>query len=75
MTELWAARVVDNQKKEYFYSGPNGGFISKKKEDATFAFEKDQAEELGKAMLKFLEYSIAGKLLNSPVSNTKGKRK
>ena len=69
MAELWAARVVDQKKNGYFYTGPLGGFITKKKDDAVFAFTEDQAKELGGVMLKFLEYVVDGKLTNSPVKS------
>ena len=46
-----------------------GGFITKKKDDAVYAFTEDQAKELGSVMLKFLEYALDGKLTNSPVKN------
>jgi len=71
MAELWAARVVDQKKNAYFYTGPLGGFITKNKNDATFAFTEDQAKELGGVMLKFLEYALDGKLTNSPVKGKK----
>ena len=45
------------------------GFITKKKDDAVYAFTEDQAKELGSVMLKFLEYALDGKLTNSPVKN------
>ena len=67
MADLWAARVVDQKKNTYFYTGPLGGFITKKKDDAVFAFTEDQAKELGGVMLKFLEYALEGKLINSPM--------
>lgn len=71
MVDLWAARVVDEKKNQYFYTGPLGGFITKTKNDATFAFTEDQAKELGGVMLKFLEYALDGKLTNSPVKGKK----
>jgi hypothetical protein len=70
-TEYWAARVTDINKNHYFYTGPLGGFITKNKNEATFAFTEDQAKELGDVMLKFLHYAIAGKLINSPLKSKK----
>lgn len=67
MTELWAARIIDDKKNSYFFSGQYGGFVTLKKDMATFAFTEDQASELGGVMLKFLEYAISGKLTNSPI--------
>jgi hypothetical protein len=71
MVETWAARVIDDKKNQYFYTGPFGGFITKKKDDATFAFDESQAKELGEAMMKFLEYALYGKLVNSPLKSKK----
>ena len=68
---MYAARVVDSKKNEYYYTGPNGGFITRTKADATFAFTEAQAKELGGVMLKFLEYAIDGKLTNSPLKGKK----
>lgn len=68
---MWAARVVDDRKNQYFYTGPLGGFITKTKNDATFAFTEAQAKELGAVMLKFLEYAVDGKLTNSPLKDKK----
>lgn len=68
---MWAARVVDDRKNQYFYTGPLGGFITKTKNDATFAFTEAQAKELGAVMLKFLEYAVDGKLTNSPMKDKK----
>lgn len=68
---MWAARVVDDKKNQYFYTGPLGGFITKVKNDATFAFTEAQAKELGAVMLKFLEYAVDGKLTNSPMKDKK----
>ena len=68
---MYAARVVDDKKNAYFYTGPLGGFITKKKDEATFAFTEDQAKELGAVMLKFLEYAVDGKLTNSPMKDKK----
>jgi hypothetical protein len=70
-TEYWAVRVTDNKKNHYFFTGPLGGFITKNKNEATFAFTEDQANELGNVMLEFLKYSIAGKLTNSPLKSKK----
>lgn len=70
-TEYYAARVIDSNKIQYFYTGPLGGFITKTKNDATFAFTEDQAKELGGVMLKFLEYALEGKLTNSPLKGKK----
>ena len=67
----WAARVIDDKKNHYFYTGPLGGFITKKKNEATFAFTEDQATELGEVMMKFLHYAISGKLINSPLKTKK----
>jgi len=69
MAELWAARVIDQDKKAYFFSGQYAGFVSKNRSDASFAFTEDQAKELGGVMLKFLEYVVDGKLTNSPVKS------
>lgn len=68
---MYAPRVVSSDKKEYYYTGPNGGFISKNKADATFAYSEAQAKELGAVMLKFLEYAVDGKLTNSPLKDKK----
>jgi hypothetical protein len=68
---MYAARVTDSKKNQYFYTGPLGGFITKNKNDASFAFSEDQAKELGAVMLKFLEYAIEGKLTNSPMKDKK----
>lgn len=70
-TEYWAVRVTDDKKNHYFFTGPLGGFITKNKNEATFAFTEDQAKELGNVMLEFLKYSIAGKLSNSPLKGKK----
>lgn len=67
----WAAQVIDDKMNHYFYTGPLGGFITKKKNEATFAFTEDQAIELGEVMLNFLRYAISGKLTNSPLKTKK----
>lgn len=70
-TVYYAARVIDEKKNQYFYTGPLGGFITKTKNEASFAFTEDQAKELGGVMLKFLEYALDGKLTNSPLKDKK----
>jgi len=71
VTELWAARVIDEKKNTYFFSGQYGGFVTKTKDMAAFAFTEDQAKEIGGVMLKFLEYALDGKLTNSPMKRKK----
>jgi hypothetical protein len=68
---MYAARVLDIKKNEYYYTGPLGGFITKKKNEAVFVFTEDQAKELGGVMLEFLKYSLEGKLTNSPLKGKK----
>jgi hypothetical protein len=65
--KTYAACVIDAQGKHHYFAGPNGGFITKDKAKASFAFDEASAKFMGEHMIKFLVAVLKGKLKNEPL--------
>lgn len=65
--EVWAPRIVDSKKKEYYFAGGYAGVISNSKSDASFAYDEDGAKYIGKLMMPLIQICVEGKLVNSPL--------
>jgi hypothetical protein len=72
MSDVYAARLIDQHGKHYYFTGAYAGFISKDKAKASWAFtEEKDAKEMGDYMAKFLVAVVAGKFKNDPVKRKK----